>query len=94
MSYGPDGTPAETWETVTSRWASVEDKSGRELYRAQQINADISSIIILREQYSGLSETNRILLDGRTFNIASVLNASSRSPREGQSVACTEVRAG
>ena len=54
--------------------------------RAQRIDATISAVITLREQYVGLSPENRIEIDGRTFEIIAVLGSSDRTTRRGQVV--------
>ena len=80
------GTAVYTWSTAASRWAMLEDQSGRELYRAQQVDPAVDAVITLREQYDGLSPEDRIVVDGRTFNIKSVLGKSDRETRRGQIV--------
>lgn len=84
------GTAVYTWSTAASRWAMLEDQSGRELYRAQQVDPTVDAVITLREQYQGLSPEDRIVIDSRTFNIKSVLGKSDRETRQGQIVHVTE----
>ena len=84
------GNASYTWATDANRWAMLEDQSGRELYRAQQVDPTISAVVTLREKYTGLAPANRIVIDSRTFNIKAVLNKSDRDTRKGQIVHCME----
>jgi SPP1 family predicted phage head-tail adaptor len=85
------GNAVYTWTTVATRWASLQDSGGGELYRAQKVDATIDSVVIFREQYEGLTPEDRIVIDGRTFNIKAVLNKSDRTAKRGQTVYCKEV---
>lgn len=84
------GNAVLTWTTAESRWASIEDQAGRELYRAQQVDPTVSAVITLREDYTGLAPDDRIVFGSRTFNIKAVLGRDDRTPRRGQIVHCTE----
>ena len=85
------GNVVASWTTTASRWAQLEDASGRELFRAQKNDATVDAVVTLREQYTGLSPEQRIVIDGRTFTVKAVLNKSSRGTRAGQVVHCKEV---
>lgn len=84
------GNAVLAWSTIASRWASIEDQSGRELYRAQQVDPTISTVITLRDGYDGLTPEWRIVYGSRTFNIKAVLGTDDRTPRRGQILHCTE----
>lgn len=84
------GASVYTWISASTRWAKLDDSNGRELWRAQKIDATIDAVIELREQYEGLSTQDRIVIDGRTFNIKAVLGKSDRTPKRGQIVHCKE----
>lgn len=84
------GQVAQTWATAVKRWASIVDTSGNELRRAQQVNAEVSAVITLREQYDALTSKHRIVFGSRTFNIESVIGGSDRTPQRGQVLACRE----
>lgn len=85
------GNAVYTWTTAASRWASLQDQGGGELYRAQKVDATVDAVIVFRDQYEGLSPENRIVIDGRTFEIKAVLNGSDRTAKRGQTVHCKEV---
>ena len=85
------GNVVASWTTTVSRWAQLEDAGGRELYRAQKNDATVDAVVTLREQYTGLSPEQRIVIDGRTFNIKAVLGKSDRETKRGQIVHCKEV---
>lgn len=84
------GGAVSTWSDLARRWASIEDQSGRELYRAQQIDPTVSAVVTLREQYDGLSPRDRIVYGSRTFNVGAVMGKSDRTTKRGQIVAVTE----
>lgn len=84
------GNASYAWATAATRWGSLEDESGRELWRARKVDPDVSAVVVLREQYDGLAPDDRLVIDGRTFNIKSVLGKSDRTPKQGQIVHCME----
>jgi SPP1 family predicted phage head-tail adaptor len=77
---GAAGEVVDTWTTETggTLWASIEPMSGRELFTAQQINAEITHKIRLR-YYAGLTPAKRILFGTRVFNILYVMNIEERN---------------
>lgn len=70
------GQPLEGWDLVATLWASVEPISGRELLSSQQTQSEITHRIRCRYR-AGIETAQRIVYDGRPFNIESVIN-----PRE------------
>lgn len=80
--------PAQKWSTYATVWAKVEALTGRELYAAQQVTADATMRVTIR-YVSGLSTTDRFLLDGaRALNI---YNASDEEERHRKHVCmCSE----
>lgn len=89
------GHVVPTWTTAATRWCRLQDQSGRELFRAQQVDPIISAVVTLREQYSGLTPKDRLVIEyptgnTRTFAIKAVLGSSDRTPKQGQALACTE----
>ncbi len=85
------GNVEPMWNDVATRWASLEDTGGRELVRAQKIDATIDAVITLREQYDGLTVQDRIEIDSRTFEIKAILGSSDRTAKRGQFVHVKEV---
>ena len=84
------GHVSPVWLDVADRWAMVEDQSGRELYRAQQVDPTVSSVVTLREQYPGLHAKDRVKYGDRLFEVRAVLGSDDRTPQRGQVLACTE----
>ncbi len=66
------GEPSTTWTDVKTVWASVEPLSGREFLQAQASQSEVTHKIIIRA--SGITANMRAVYDGRTFEIASVMN--------------------
>lgn len=81
------GGVVQSWTLVAKRWASVDPLRGRERFAAQQVQADVTHKVRLRYTES-LMPTDRIVHDGRTFEIGAVLNVSERD-RE-MELLCTE----
>lgn len=71
------GEPVEDWQTVAYRYASIEPLGGRELWTAQQVQADVSHRIRMRF-YAGVTPKMRILFQSRIFNIGVVRNLEER----------------
>jgi SPP1 family predicted phage head-tail adaptor len=63
----------ENWATLTTRYGSIEPLTGRELWTAQQVQADVTHKIRMRS-YAGLKPKMRLVFQGRIFNIGSVRN--------------------
>jgi len=82
------GEVSETWSTLGQVWAEVAPLSGRELFAAQQVEAQVSHQVTTR--YRGdVTPNMRISHNSRTLNIESVINPGERN-RELQ-LLCTEV---
>jgi len=82
------GGVTRQWVTQATRWGAVKPLSGREFFSAQAVQSDVTHEIRMRH-YDGLTTTNRLLHDSRTFEIKSVLNTDERNI---ETVAmCTEV---
>jgi len=85
------GGITETWATLGKRWAAIDDLSGREFFGAHQTQAQVTTRIILREQYDGLNNRHRLKYGDRIFNVGSVIHCSARTAKHGQEVMCIEV---
>lgn len=66
------------WETYTVRWGSVEPLRGRELFAAQQVNAEITHRVRLRH-CGDLTTSHRLVLGTCNLNILSILNPEERN---------------
>lgn len=68
------GEPSVTWNTVATRWASLEALAGRELWNARQVQPDITHRVEMRHE-SGLAINSkwRLLFAGdRVLEILSI----------------------
>ena len=73
-SYG--GT-VETWTDVSRVAALMEPLQGRELATAQTVNAETTTRITIR-YFAGLIPANRIIFEGKFYNIQSVVDVELR----------------
>ncbi|KKL17335.1 hypothetical protein LCGC14_2486610 [marine sediment metagenome] len=64
---------AVTWSDLVTVWGAVLPQSGREFYRAMQVNAEVTHLVSIRYR-SDVDETNRLVVGGRTLDITSVVN--------------------
>lgn len=62
------GEVAETWSTVHVAWAAIEAGAGREFFRAQQVNADLTHLVTMYN-YPGLTTRHRLLWGSRVLHI-------------------------
>ena len=75
---GPTGEELEAWVTLATVSASVEPLSGRELLQAEQLQAEATLMVRIR-YLDGLTNESRILHDGRTLEIAAIINPEDRN---------------
>lgn len=59
-------------------WAKVTALAGRELYSAQQVNAQITHRITIRWM-KGVKSNQNVIFNDRTFQIVAVLNPDERT---------------
>lgn len=72
------GEVTEGWATASTVWASVEPLSGRELAKAQQVQADVTHRVIIRYR-PGVKQDWRVVHMGRELNITVVRNIEERN---------------
>ena len=69
-----DNTAAANWSTYETAFASVQSKGGREFWKVQQVNADVSHV--WRCQYSAAlaaaTPDMRLIHEGTTYQILSI----------------------
>lgn len=88
------GEVIESWKDVRTVWAKVQPLRGRELFQAQQVQADVTHTVGFG-YFFGLHPKNRCLMracgcgNDRVLNIAQVINVEERN-REYELV-CVEV---
>lgn len=74
-TYGDVSPTATTFARV---WAYVEEQGGRELYRAQQVQPELTHLVKIRH-LAGVTPKMRILYDEtRYLNIAAVVKDTKR----------------
>ena len=71
------GQAIKTWATFATVYAAVEPISGREYFDAAQINAEITTKIIIRS-LPGVTQKMRVSYDSRLYNIQSIININER----------------
>ena len=72
------GSVIETWGTLASVWAEVRPLEGRELYAAQQVNAELTTQIRIRFTQN-FNTINRVLFGSRVYDVLSVVNPDERN---------------
>jgi SPP1 family predicted phage head-tail adaptor len=82
------GEPTEEWETVLTVWGGITTPTGKQLYVAEQLQAEVSHIVLLR-YCDALTPRHRLKFGERIFNISFVHNFDERNIQ--QEVFCKEV---
>lgn len=80
--YGEiDLAVAEGWVRVDDRWAQVLTQGSREVFRAQQIQPDISHIVRVRYDSTtkNLHPKMRLLVRGNPVHIAGIQNVNMQN---------------
>lgn len=72
------GEPELAWSEVARPWASIKPLSGRELWMAQQVQADVTIAVRMRFR-RGVDATMELDLGGRRLRIVAVLNLEERN---------------
>ena len=74
------GEPDQTWTTLATQWAMVKPMSGSERTRANEIQADLTTRIVTRNNSTmdSLSPGDRATWDGRTYDIRAVIHRDHR----------------
>lgn len=69
------GQPLDEWVPVVETWASVEPLRGRELFSAQQVNAEVTAKLTIRYQ-TGIDRTMKAIYKGTEFEFLYVINTN------------------
>lgn len=72
------GEETKVWNDFTEVSASVEPLSGKELFAAQQLHAETTTMIIMR-YCEGVNTSMRVLFKGRRYDILHVSNKEERN---------------
>ena len=71
-SDGQGGTTA-TWQKLADLWADIKPVGGSERYEIESLKGNITHTVRLR-YYSGLSNENRFIFNGKVYHIKYPLN--------------------
>ena len=72
------GETVLAWKDLATVWAAVEPVSGKEFFAAKQVIAEVTHKIRTRYR-PGISPQSRVLFNGRTFEVNSVINRDERN---------------
>lgn len=81
------GEEIQSWRTLTTRWGAVESLSGAELWKAQQVDPEVTHRVRLR-YYEPLTPKHRLTLGARVLGISWIDDVDNRHVE--QHVFCTE----
>jgi SPP1 family predicted phage head-tail adaptor len=89
VTYNAFNEAVESWFDHATVWAQVTAVSAAEAVRAQEIGAEISLRFTLRwsAMAADIDPRDRILFDGREYNITAVRDVGRRAWREIEAVA-------
>lgn len=75
-----DQTNSDSWEIHATRWAEIQTKGGREFWKVDKVNAEVSHLI--RVPFDRLTvridSQMRMRIGNRTINIVSVVDVDER----------------
>jgi SPP1 family predicted phage head-tail adaptor len=83
------GEPIVEWEDVATVWAGKRDMKGMERFAAQQVMAQVDTKFVIRYR-SDVTPINRLVFEGRNYDIVSVLELGRRESLEILAVARAE----
>jgi SPP1 family predicted phage head-tail adaptor len=72
-----NGEYVYTWATIATVWATVKDLRGAEFFSARQTNAEVTTRFYVR-WIEGVTVLDRILYEGRVYDIAQVSEMARR----------------
>ncbi len=73
------GNQTEEWAKVAEAWAAVEPVSGKEYWAAAAAQAEATIKVTMRAPGVEVGPSNRIIFDGRTLEVESVINVEERN---------------
>lgn len=80
--FTPDGCggTVDSWQDAGAFWAAVEPMSGGESFRSDQIQDTATHVVTFRGP-NGTRARDRLLFDGRVFNVTVVSDIESRGSK-------------
>ena len=84
VTYNADNEPTEAWTTLATVWASIQYASDGEKVRAAEVGATVSVRFQIRysSTVKDVDAKDRILYDGKTFDIVGVKELGRREGLE------------
>lgn len=84
------GEPDQTWSSLATAWALVQDIRGQERYNGAEIKAELTTRIVTRAQtaLASLGPGDRATWSGHTYDIRAVIPRDFR--RQELELLCTE----
>ena len=70
------GGTVEVWAPLATVWAGVEPLQGREYFAADAAQSEVTAKIRMRYR-PGIKATDRVIHDGKTYGIESVIDVRS-----------------
>ncbi|CRK80308.1 phage head closure protein [Neobacillus massiliamazoniensis] len=67
------GQPLDEWIPVAETWADIFQLRGRELFSAQQVNAEVTTRITIRYR-TGIDRTMKAVYEGKVFEFLYVID--------------------
>ena len=90
VSQDAFGEPDKTWTTLCTSWSLVQPMKGREMQRANQSMAELTTRIVTRARSAldNLSPGDRATWNGRTYDIKYIIHRDHR--RHELEIMCVE----
>jgi SPP1 family predicted phage head-tail adaptor len=71
------GEPANTWTTFLTRWASVEPIIGKEFFSSQQVQAEVTTKIRIRNA-PGVLPQMRVIFGSKIYDIQAIMDIEEK----------------
>jgi SPP1 family predicted phage head-tail adaptor len=81
VSQDSYGAPVETWSTLATVWASVDDLSAREGIQGRAELQSVTTVIRMRNR-ADVSAENRVTWGSHTYDIQGVVRGERRTHME------------
>jgi len=72
------GQAVLSFSTLATRWASIEQLSGREFFDASKVAAEVTHRVRIRYM-TGITPKMRVVYGSRTFEIVAITNPEERN---------------
>lgn len=79
-TISPAGTPTQSWEDLTTRWAWLVLRSTREFIQGGAVDEETAVFRI--RHLDGITTADRVVFEGRVFNIKEIVPIGRRDGLE------------